>query len=131
VINCLYEASEKEAEKIMLWESGNPKREIIHFDDMASASIHVMGMPAADYSLVVSPTLSHISGGAGVDCTIKEPAKLIFQVSGLTGTFKFDTAKPDGTPSKLLNVDVVYSAGWSSQICLLRGLRSTLQNYGN
>ncbi len=67
--------------------------------------------------------------GTGVDTTIREVAETIARVVGFDGDTEWDAAKPDGTPQKLLDVSKLTDAGWTAQIGLEHGLRSTFAWY--
>jgi GDP-L-fucose synthase len=73
--------------------------------------------------------LSHINVGTGVDCTIRELAETMAQVTGFTGTLVFDASKPDGTPRKLLDVSRLKALGWEARITLREGLEDTYRWY--
>ena len=72
---------------------------------------------------------SHVNIGTGIDLTIKELAQTIKQVVGYKGRIIFDTTKPDGTPRKLLNVDLIKKLGWKAQTKLIDGLTSSYHDY--
>jgi len=111
--------------EVVVWGSGEPKREFLHVDDMAAASIFVMGISKDDYQKQTSPMQSHINVGAGQDISIAELASMIAKVVGYEGQISFDTSKPDGSPRKLMNVDLLKSLGWKRQIDLMPGLGQT------
>jgi GDP-L-fucose synthase len=67
--------------------------------------------------------------GTGKDTTIKEIAEVIAEVVGFDGETRWDTTKPDGTPQKLLDVSKLAEAGWTAQIGLREGLKSTVAWY--
>lgn len=113
--------------EVVVWGSGEPKREFLHVDDMAAASVHIMNLPKEAYWENVQPMLSHINVGTGVDCTIKQLAETMAEVVGFKGKLVFDTSKPDGTPRKLMNVERAKSMGWQASIDLKEGLQSTYQ----
>jgi GDP-L-fucose synthase len=117
-----HEAVQKQAPEVVIWGSGTPKREFLHVDDMAAATVHVMNLDAATYQSHTQPMLSHINVGTGIDCTIRELAQTIAKVTGFTGRLTFDTTKPDGTPRKLLDVTKLKSLGWEPVIGLEQGL---------
>ncbi|WP_174520409.1 GDP-L-fucose synthase family protein [Curtobacterium ammoniigenes] len=102
------------------WGTGNPRREFLHVDDMADAVLHL---------------LEHYDGpeqvnvGTGTDVTIREIAETIARLVGFEGETRWDTSKPDGTPQKLLDVSKLRDAGWTAQISLEDGLRSTIDWY--
>jgi GDP-L-fucose synthase len=112
---------------VSVWGTGTPKREFLHVDDMASASVHVMDLPLEVYRQHTQPTLSHINVGTGVDCSIRELAEAISRVTGYEGALDFDTSKPDGTPRKLLDVSKLTAMGWKASIGLEEGLQGTYQ----
>ena len=100
---------------------------LLHVDDMAAASIHVMELDREVWQENTEPMLSHINVGTGVDCTIRELAQTIAQVVGYKGRVVFDATKPDGTPRKLLDVTRLHQLGWYHEVSLEQGLASTYQ----
>jgi GDP-L-fucose synthase len=118
-----HEAVQAKAATVTIWGSGEPRREFLHVDDMAAASVHVMELDAQDYWSAASPMMSHINVGSGKDCTISELAGLIAEVTGFGGRIEFDRSKPDGTPRKILDVSLLQSLGWSAAISLSEGLK--------
>ena len=111
--------------EVVVWGSGEPKREFLHVDDMASASIFVMGLSDDAYHSGTTSMQSHINVGSGHDISIGELASMIARIVGYDGQVVFDTSKPDGSPRKLMNVDLLKSLGWSQQINLMQGLEQT------
>lgn len=124
-----HEAVQRGDDQVMIWGSGNPRREFLHVDDMAAACVHVMNLPAEVYQAHTQPMLSHINIGTGEDCTIRELAEAMARATGFTGRLRFDASKPDGTPRKLLDVSRLHALGWRARIGLEEGLRDTYQWY--
>ncbi len=122
-----HEAVKTGADNVSVWGTGTPKREFLHVDDMASASVHVMDLPLELYRQHTQPNLSHINVGTGVDRSIRELAETISRVTGYEGELSFDTSKPDGTPRKLLDVSKLTALGWKASIGLEAGLRDTYE----
>lgn len=120
-----HEAKEAKAEEVVIWGTGTPMREFLHVDDMAAASVHVMNLDNATYHANTQRMLSHINVGTGVDCTIRELAETLAEVTGFTGRLVFDTTKPDGTPRKLMDVSCLKALGWQAGISLKDGLQQT------
>ena len=118
-----HEATQANARTVTIWGSGKPRREFLHVDDMAAASVHVMELDPETYWSAASPMMSHINVGSGEDCTIAELAQLVAEVTGFDGSIEFDRSKPDGTPRKLLDVSRLQSLGWSAAISLPEGLK--------
>jgi GDP-L-fucose synthase len=112
-------------DQVTVWGSGTPRREFLHVDDMASACVHLMGLTADEFWGQVDGPCSHVNVGTGSDISIAELAKRIAGITGFQGNIRFDTAKPDGTPRKLLDVSRLNSMGWIPAIDLETGLKQT------
>lgn len=117
-------AIREDATSVDIWGTGTPKREFLHVDDMASACLHIMRLPRDKHLDLVQEKGTHINVGTGVDCKISELAYALKEVSGFEGEIMFDETKPDGTPRKLMRVDLLHSSGWHHTIDLQAGLRS-------
>ncbi|MFS9729460.1 GDP-L-fucose synthase [Enterobacter hormaechei] len=131
LIRRFHKAKVENQASVTVWGSGTPKREFLFVDDMASASIYVMNLPAETYVKNTLPMLSHINVGTGVDCTIRELAETIASVVGFNGQIVFDTSKPDGTPRKLMNVERLSNMGWRWSTSLHDGLTLTYEWFLN
>ncbi|HEX4996610.1 MAG TPA: GDP-L-fucose synthase [Terriglobia bacterium] len=107
---------------VTLWGSGQPRREFLHVDDLASAAIHLMLHWDED---------DIINVGTGTDVSIAEAAELIRGIVGYEGEVVYDTSKPDGTPRKLLNVSRLLATNWRPEISLADGIRDTYSWYLN
>lgn len=113
--------------EVTVWGTGEAKREFLHVDDMAAASVYIMELDSDVYCANTQPMLSHINVGSGEEVTIRALAELIAKVVGFSGRLRFDTNKPNGTPRKLLDVNCLTQLGWHYQISLEEGLRMTYQ----
>jgi len=116
LIRRLHEAKISKAPSVTLWGTGVPRREFLHVDDLASA---------ACWAMETYDAAEHLNVGTGEDLTIAELAQKVAQVVGYTGQIRFDPARPDGTPRKLLDVSHIHSLGWRARIPLEEGIRST------
>jgi len=114
------EAARDDLRTVEIWGSGEPRREFLHVDDLADASVFLMRNWSSD---------QHINIGFGSDVTIAELARLIARVVGFAGDFVFDRAKPDGTPRKLLDVSKLTGLGWRPRIDLEPGIREVYRWY--
>lgn len=123
LIRRFHEAKENRAPFVTVWGSGEPRREFLHVDDMASACVHIMELDENTYRDRTSSMLSHINVGTGEDCSIRELAETVARVVGFGGEIRFDISMPDGTPRKLLDVSRLASLGWKFSIRLEEGLR--------
>ena len=120
-----HEAAQNKAPEVVIWGSGRPRREFLHVDDMAAASLFVLDLPAEHYAAETAPMLSHINVGTGSDVSIAELAAMIAEVTGFTGRIVQDATKPDGTMRKLLDVSRLARMGWRASITLEQGLAQT------
>ncbi|MBX2880254.1 MAG: GDP-L-fucose synthase [Granulosicoccus sp.] len=112
---------------VTIWGSGTPRREFLHVDDMASASVHIMNLPREQYLDVLGENGTHVNVGTGEDCEIRELALTLKRITGFRGEIEYDASKPDGTPRKLMNVDLLHATGWRHAISLESGLQSAWQ----
>jgi len=127
LIRRFHEAAQSRTEEVTIWGTGTPRREFLHVDDMAAASLFVLDLPKTDYEANTQPMLSHINVGSGTDISILELAQKVATVTGYTGRIITDPSKPDGTPRKLMDVSRLTQMGWSAQIGLDQGLAETYQ----
>jgi nucleoside-diphosphate-sugar epimerase len=117
-----HEAVEQGATEVAIWGTGTPRREFLHVDDMAEASLFVLGLDDAVYRANTEPMLSHINVGCGHDVSIAELATIIARVTGYTGEITYDSSKPDGTMRKLMDVSRLTAMGWKASIDLEEGV---------
>lgn len=129
LLSRFHSATVEKLPEVVIWGSGNPMREFLHVDDMASASVHVMELDSEIHSAQTQPMLSHINVGTGIDCSIRELAETIAKVTGFRGHLVFDSTKPDGTMRKLMDVSRLKSLGWESSISLENGIRDAYDWY--
>jgi GDP-L-fucose synthase len=129
MIRRFHEAKIWRSPSVTLWGTGTPRREFLHVEDMAEASVHVMELDRATYAANTQPMLSHINVGTGVDLTIRELAETIGRVVGYRGRIEFDASKPDGTPRKLMDVSRLHALGWRARVGLEEGLAIAYRDF--
>ena len=129
LIRRFHEANESGRDEVVIWGTGTPRREFLHVDDMAAASLYVLDLPKWDYDANTEPMLSHINVGTGSDISILELAQMVAEVTGFGGNVVTDPSKPDGTPRKLMDVSRLAKMGWCASIDLQRGLNETYSWY--
>ncbi|EGD57216.1 putative nucleotide di-P-sugar epimerase or dehydratase [Novosphingobium nitrogenifigens DSM 19370] len=110
---------------VTIWGSGTPRREFLHVDDMADASLFVFDLPKDVYQANTKPMLSHVNVGCGEDVSILELARIVAGVVGYEGDIATDPTKPDGAPRKLMDVARLAGMGWTARIDLAAGLQET------
>lgn len=113
-----HEAKESNQPQVTIWGTGKPMREFLHADDMADACFYLM----QNYN---EEGLVNI--GVGEDISIADLSAMIGRIVGYEGELTFDSAKPDGTFRKLMNVDKLHSYGWKAKIGLEEGIRSVYE----
>jgi len=115
----IHEAKEKGDDTVVVWGTGKPRREFLYVDDLADACYFLM----QHYN---EPGLVNV--GIGEDISISELADLIRKIVGFKGDIIYDTAKPDGTPRKLMDVSKLKSYGWNASVGLEDGIRTVYEN---
>ena len=111
-----------------IWGTGSPKREFLHVNDMADACLFVMEQVDAT-TLYGTMGVSHLNIGSGTEITIRELAELIMKLSNYEGELTFDKTKPDGSPRKILDVNILKELGWTYSIGIEEGIRETIQKF--
>lgn len=120
-----HEAVGRGAEEVCVWGSGRPRREFMHVDDLADASLFILEASRSSYQAASQSKLNHINVGTGIDVSIADLASAIACVTGFKGKIIFDASMPDGTPRKLLDVSRLSSMGWKAKIPLEEGVSKT------
>ena len=120
LIRKFHEARLSNASSVTLWGSGNPRREFLHSDDLARASLFLLENYDEDVAINV---------GFGEDSSIKELAEMVREIVGFSGSVEWDQSKPDGTPRKLLDISKITRLGWKPVTELRAGIRSTYKWY--
>lgn len=105
---------------VEVWGTGKPRREFLHVDDLADACLFLMNQYEG---------IQPINVGVGQDISIAELAALVAAVVGYSGDIVYNSAMPDGTPRKLLDISKLAALGWQPRIRLEDGIRSTYQWY--
>lgn len=116
LIRRFHEARRDDAPALTLWGSGSPRREFLHVDDLAAACVLLLERYDDD---------APVNVGSGEDLTIRELALTVAEVTGYQGRLDWDTAKPDGTPRKLLDVSRLSSLGFKPRVPLRDGIART------
>ncbi len=118
MIRKFHDAKTSNAPKVTLWGTGGAKREFLHVDDLAVATLFLM----EKYN-----DSGIINVGTGEDVSIKEIAEKVKNVVGYEGEIIWDTTKPDGTPRKMLDVTKLHTLGWRHTIPLETGVALTYE----
>ena len=122
----LHEAKQQGADRVLLWGSGEPRREFIYVEDLARAALFIMRLSAMPFQ-TADRANEHINVGCGKDISIRELAESIKREIGYEGNIAWDRSMPDGTPRKLLDVARIHQLGWRHQVELQDGIARAYQ----
>ena len=131
LIRRFHEAKINGKSEVIIWGSGKVYREFLYVDDMAEAAIFVMDLNSAVIKQHTSEICSHINVGTGSDISIFDLAHVIKKTVGFEGQIITDSTKPDGTPKKLLDIELISKLGWQATTDLKEGLILTYKEYLN
>lgn len=105
-----------------VWGSGNPLREFLYVDDLASAILFIIKNNIEDELLNI---------GSQEEISIKELVNSLSEIINFNGEVVFNTEYPDGNPRKLLDSSKILSYGWKPKIKIYEGLHLTYNWYKN
>ena len=120
LIRKMHEAKENNADEVVVWGTGTPKREFLYADDLAEACSFLMQHYDEEQLVNI---------GTGEDLSIADLASTIRDIVGFKGRIVFDATKPDGTPRKLMDVTKLHTIGWKHTINLKEGIQLAYQDF--
>jgi GDP-L-fucose synthase len=131
LIRKMHEAKTNGADQVTIWGTGRQRREFLHGDDAADASIFLMNLNDEKLATAIAAGRSWptINIGSGEDLTIRELSELIAEIVGFKNRLCFDDSKPDGTPRKLLDISRLRALGWTPRISLRDGLALAYESF--
>jgi GDP-L-fucose synthase len=117
-----HEAKISGGDNVVLWGDGSPFREFLYSEDLADALVYLMEYKNA------TDIGEFVNIGTGTDITIKDLAALIRDIvyedaPGRICKITWDTAKPNGTPRKLLDIARLSAMGWKAKTELKDGIK--------
>lgn len=134
LIRKIHEAKTRGDDTVTLWGTGQPKREFLYSEDMASACVFLMNLPDEQFQPLLAadrndglPPLMNI--GSGSDIAIADLASVISEILGFEGRVVFDPSKPDGTMRKLMDSSRLNQLGWQASTSLSDGLLSAYEDF--
>ena len=116
LIRRFHEAKLQGQSEVVVWGTGNARREFLHVDDLADACLFLMRRYDED---------EHVNVGTGEDLTIRELAEAVRDIVAPEVEVDFDSSKPDGAPRKLLDVSRLQGLGWRHSVELREGIERT------
>jgi len=122
LIRRFHEAKVANTPEVIIWGTGDPRREFLYVDDMAAAAVFVMQLNKTIYDSQTAPMQSHINVGFGSDVTISELAHAVAKATGYQGNISFDPTKPNGAPRKWMSSERLNKLGCIPKVALEQGL---------
>ena len=113
-------AKKNKLNKIVLWGTGKPKRELMYVDDLADACIYFLNKKTKE-------TLINV--GTNHDLKILDYAKFILKKLDINCKIIFDKSKPDGTPRKIIDSTIANNYGWKAVVNLEDGFDQTFKSF--
>ena len=120
LIRKFVEAKKSNSSIVSLWGTGKPRREFLHVDDLAKAIVICLDNYDSDQQINI---------GTGIDLTVEELAEKIAKKTSFAGSIKWDVARDDGTPQKVLDIQKITNLGWKPTISLDQGIKLTVEWY--
>jgi GDP-L-fucose synthase len=121
MIRKFLEAMARGEREVVLWGDGSPTREFLYVDDCAEALI--LAAQRYDQS-------DPVNVGAGFEISIRALAELIAKLVGYDGDLRWDTARPNGQPRRMLDTRLALERfGFKARTSLEEGLTRTIAWY--
>ena len=122
LIRKIHDLKQKKKKKLVIWGDGTPKRELIYVDDIADACIYFMNKR-------IKETIINI--GTGKDYSIKQYAKIFLDTIYPDNDviIKYDKSKPNGTPRKVMNVNLAKKYGWKAKTNIKKAINITYKDF--
>ncbi len=124
LIRKIHLLKKRKQKKLLIWGNGNPKRELIYVDDIADACVYFMKKR-------IKETIINI--GTGKDYSIKQYAKIFLDTIYPDNkvVIVYDRSKPNGTPRKVMNVNLAKKYGWRAKTNIKKAIKITYKDFVN
>ena len=129
LIRRFHEAKVQNLLEVSIWGSGNPLREFLFVDDMASACYFVMNENKSSFEDLTDYRHNHINVGSGEEISIRDLALLLKEIIGFKGKVIFDMKNPDGAPRKFMDSSKLLRMGWKPIYKLKTGLKTAYNDF--
>lgn len=120
LIRRAHEAKRRGEPELVVWGTGEPRREFLYVRDLADACLFVMrhyDEPAP------------INLGGGRELSIAETARAVATTVGYRGQLRFDSSRPDGMPRKVLDARPLRALGWRPTTPFATALAETYDGF--
>lgn len=121
MVNKYVTATADDEPEVVLWGTGEPSREFLYVDDAARAL--VLAAEHADFS-------EPFNVGTGIETKIRDLAEMVTAATGFSGETVWDTSRPDGQPTRYLDVSrASEEIGFRACVSLDEGLARTVESF--
>ena len=120
LIRKYHEAKELHLEKVVLWGTGTPLRELLYVDDLADACVFLMNNYNGKEILNI---------GTDSEISIFELSNIIKKLVQYEGDIECDTTRPDGMMRRIVDSSRIHELGWSSKVGIEEGLTKTYKYF--
>ena len=122
LIKKIHKIKIKNQKILTLWGNGKAKREVIYVDDIADACVFFMNKKIKE---------NVINIGSGKDYLIKEYAKKLVSliIPNRKILIRYDKSKPNGTPRKVLDINLAKNYGWIAKTKLNISIKKTYESF--
>jgi GDP-L-fucose synthase len=118
MIRKFHDAKINNLDTVVLWGTGNAKREFLDVDDVCDALIFLMNNYDDHH---------HINIGTGEEIRIYDLAQIVREITNFKGAIMWDSNYPDGVPQRKFDLTRIHSLGWYAKTSLIRGIESTYE----
>lgn len=122
LIRRFHEAKESGSAAVTCWGDGSPLREFLYVDDLANLCVFLMNNYSGNET---------VNAGTGKEVTIRQLTEMVAKVVGYDGEILWDSARPNGTPRKLLDVSKIHAMGWRHKVELAEGIALAYEDFLN
>ena len=122
LIRKIHSLKKKRGNKLLIWGDGTPKRELIYVDDLADACVYFMKKKTNE-------TIINI--GTGKDFSIRQYVKIFLDTiyPNSNVVIFYDKSKPNGTPRKVMNVNLAKKYGWKAKTNIKKAINITYKDF--
>lgn len=122
LIRRFHEAKVAGAATVTCWGDGSPLREFLYVDDLANLCVFLMNNYSGNET---------VNAGTGKEVTIRQLTEMVAKEVGYEGEILWDSARPNGTPRKLLDVSKIQAMGWRHKVELAEGIALAYEDFLN
>lgn len=118
IIGKMGKAKASNLDEVVIWGDGSASREILYVEDLADFIIYAVNN--------VERLPHYINIGTGIDYTVNDYYRMVAEIIGYKGQFKYDLSKPVGMQRKLLDITKLEKLGWKTKTEVKTGLIKTI-----